>query len=279
MRDFIKHFLREKTEITQIISGKKVRSVIIRSRPPGIDKEYLHSEFNFDHSGNKIEYRRHQSCKIIIWEKFVYDKDNKLIEILEGQIRGKGGGYNENDFQFISKAPITSRVEKNEERNEEGHKIALTFYAPDKIKSKRTFNEAGICTEVCEFSLNGAITNKELYDSLGQLLEARRYRKDGYPLNYTENSYNDQSQLCRSISVSRTGYKTHDTIIRYNKQGLMEEFIDYPDDSNNAFADLKEASGGFSHKYSYTSDLLMETDNLYLCGELIMIYKYSYQFW
>jgi hypothetical protein len=278
MRDFIKHFLQEQTEIIKIISGKNVKGVIVTSFPPGTSKEFLHSEFHFDQAGNKIEYKRHKAGRIITWEKFVYDDENKLIEILDGQIRGKSGGYQEKDFQFISKLPVNPKFEEFQERNEEDQNISLTFYAPDKIKSKRTFNADGICTQVYEFSLNGAVTNKELYDNRGQLLEARRYRKDGSPLNYTENTYNDKSQLCRSISISRTDHKTHDTVIRYNKEGLMEDFIDYPDDPNNAFADLKGASGGFSHKYTYQPNGLLEMDNLYLCGELIMTYKYSYQF-
>jgi hypothetical protein len=60
---------------------------------------------------------------------------------------------------------------------------------------------------------------------------------------------------------------------------MLLETIEHPVDAENAFADLKDGSSGYSHKYSYINDNLVDTDFFYLCGELIMSYKYSYKFW
>jgi hypothetical protein len=279
MRDFIKYFLQEKTKITPIIGDKKVKSAFGKSHPPHTIKEYPYSETFFDFEGNKKEYKSYHVGKIVVWEKFNYDHDGKLIETLERKTDHSGNRYSEKHFQFVPKKLNNSKDEKIEKLSEDGQKFEITNWGPGKIKSRRLFNENDFCIELTEFSINGALTNKRLYDPHGQLLEARRFRSDGIPLNYTINTYNEKSLLCRSLSISRTGHKTHDVVLKYNQDGLLAEYIDYPIDPENAFADLKDASNGFSHKYSYTQDRLMETDSLYLCGELIMTYKYTYQFW
>lgn len=66
---------------------------------------------------------------------------------------------------------------------------------------------------------------------------------------------------------------------QYNQDGLLEEDIDAPVNPENAFADVLDSSNGYNRKYFYNSQKLIETENLYLCGELCMVYKYTYTFW
>jgi hypothetical protein len=173
----------------------------------------------------------------------------------------------------------TSRKREFEEIKEQGQNIISTFWEAGKIKSKKFFNNNNICIEVNEFTTKGALINKELYNDIGQLLEARRFKSDGTSLNYTINNYNEKSQLQRSVSVSRTGYVTYDTVLKYNDAGLLIEYIDNPINNENVFADLKNTYNGFAHKYFYTADKFLDTDELYQYGEHMMSYKYYYEFW
>ena len=112
-----------------------------------------------------------------------------------------------------------------------------------------------------------------------EILEERNFRSDGLALNYTINTHNDKAQLCRKQCTSRTGNISEDRIFKYNSDGLLVEDIDHPVDPNNAFADVIGSSNGYNRKYIYNSDKLIETENFYLCGELIMVYRYSYSCW
>lgn len=278
MRDFIKDFIQDITKIVPIIADKRVKLAVIKAHPPDTDKEYIKSETFFDFEGNKIEHKSYSAGKIIAWKKFIY-KDGKLNEILEGKSKWKGGSYNLTDFHFTPIALRTSRKREFEEIKEQEQNIISTFWEAGKIKSRRVFNNNNICVEVNEFTTKGALINRELYNDVGQLLEARRFKSDGTALNYTINAYNEKSQLCRSISVSRTGHPTYDTVLKYNAEGLLVEYVDNPIDPENAFADLKDTYNGFAHKYLYTDDKFLDTDELYQYGKYIMSYKYSYEFW
>ena len=278
MRDFIKIFLREKTQINPKRLNKQIKEVIISSCPAGIDKEFLYSKTLFDIAGNRTDFKKYQTGKLVVWEKYNY-QDDKLVEMLEGKSKWKSGSYNEKDFEFLSKPVIEAEETGIVYINEEYQKTISTFFLSGELETRKTFNDQGICIELTEFSKKNTITNKETYDSAGQLLEARRYNSDGTALNYTVNTYDNQSRLCRSVSVSRTGYLTHDVILKYNSNGMLLETIEHPVDAENAFADLKDGSSGYGHKYSYLNENLIDTDFFYQCGELIMRYKYSYKFW
>lgn len=278
MRDFIKNFLQYKTQINPKRLNKQIKEVIISSCPPGTDKELLYSKTLFDNAGNRTDFKKYQAGKLVVWEKYNY-QDDKLVEILVGKSKWKSGSYNEKDFEFFSNPVIEEKETGIVAINEEQQKTISTFFLSGELESRKTFNDQGVCIEVIAFSKKNTITNKETYDSTGQLLEARRYNSDGTALNYTINTYDNQTRLCRSVSVSRTGYLTHDVVLKYNNNDMLLETIEHPVDAENAFADLKDGSSGYSHKYSYVNDNLVDTDFFYLCGELIMSYKYSYKFW
>jgi hypothetical protein len=252
----------------------KIKQQTVTSHPSGTDKSYVYSETFFDIAGNITEFRKYKRGKVEVWEKFIFNKQNKLTE----KLIAKGNSYKLEDYKFQTVEFKGLGDEEVEEINEKGQKVISTFYFNGGIKSRKFFNEKNICFEENEFK-KGSLTKKAVYNSDGLLLEVRNFRADGTPLNYTVNSYNEKNKLCSSKSISGTNNVTHNRIFKYNDEGLLIEDIDHPVDPNNAYADVIGSSNSYSHKYFYNFNKLKETENLYLCGELIMAYKYSYNFW
>lgn len=252
----------------------KIKQETVIAHPLDTDKSYIYSETFFDIAGNIIEFKKYKRGKVEVWEKFTFNKQNKLIE----KLVAKGNSYKLEDYKFQTVEFKGLGDEEVEEINDKGQKVISTFYFNGTIKSRKFFNEKNICFEENEFK-KGSLTKKAIYNNHGQLLEVRNFRADGTSLNYTVNSYNDKNKLSSSKSISRTNYVTHNRIFKYNDEGLLIEDIDHPADPNNAFADVIGSTNGYSHKFFYNVNKLKETENLYLCGELIMVYKYSYNFW
>ena len=236
----------------------QIKKITVKACPPSTANEYLSTETFYDERGNEIEFRRYAKGKIIIWEKYSYGKDDELLRTLKGVCR-KGTGYRESDFQFSPKQPQrptrTIHYPETEEINEQGQKVITTFAIKEQTLRER-----------------------KIYDSEGQLLESRKFKSDGTPLNYLINTYNDLGQIIYSKRISRTGV-IHDTVYKYNSEGLLIEEIEAPKDRYNAYADRPNSCSGYSHKYFYDINKLMEADHLYLTGNLIMVYRYYYWFW
>lgn len=258
----------------------KIKQIIKKSHPPNTANVYKKVEKSFDENGCKTEYKEFKSGKVDVWEQFLYDDEKRLIE----HIKYYGDSYNINDYKARSKKfRYDSRGyiipdDKYIEEIDGANTVFTTYHLKGTIKARTIYSPKGICLKETHFAKEKP-TKCIIYDEFGNLLEMRNYLTDGTPLNYTINTYNDKNQLCREISYSRNGHLSSDRVLKYNEHGLLIEDIDYPVDPNNASADTIDASSGYSRKYFYTSDNLMEQENLYLCGELIMIYKYNYIFW
>lgn len=253
----------------------KIKKEIVFAFPPGSGRSYIKSETFYDKAGNEIEYKSYKSGKVLTWQKFVYDKQNELINtinLLEYSKAGQGE-------RLARRAE--NRSEKTEEVveiNDKGQTVRSSFNATGIVTNRKIFNENNICIEEHEFK-RGSITKRTLYNDRGEILDIRNFRIDGSPLNYEIRNYNANGQLILCKRVSRTGYLTELTVYKYDSEGLLIEEVGHPVDPDKAFADVKGGSSGYSNKYFYNKDKLLETHNLYLCGELIMVYKYSYEFW
>ena len=179
--------------------------------------------------------------------------------------------------------PASSIIKKYDEKgisqiNEIGQKIILVFDKSENLIRKKIFNNDNICIEIIEFS-NNNITHRELYNQNGELMEARNFRSDGKLLNCLINTFNEKSKLCRMQYISRNNFPTHDTVLKYNNEGLLSEIVEHPRDPNKAFADLKGGSSGWNRKYLYRQDKLLELDEVYQCGIHKRTHKYNYEFW
>lgn len=278
MRNFIKDYLKDTTEICPQRLNKKIREVTIISRNPITEKEALLSKIIFDFDCNKIEEKKYCLDKVITWIKYIYS-DNKLFEIREGNRDWNNGSNNESDFLFSS-----TSVKLKEEKgivtvNEKGQKIISTFWLTGELASQKKLNEKDICIESVEFARNGGITNRVIYDANGQMMEARRYKSDGTRLNYTFNYFDARQKLYRSDSVSRTGYPTHVTVLKYDNRGLLVETIEHPANPDYAFADEKGGYSGHGYKYFYTHEGLLEMKNHYQGGKHMGSHLFTYEYW
>ncbi len=244
----------------------KIKQETITSCPPGTEKSYIYSETFFDIAGNIIEIREYKRGKIEVWEKYKFDQQNKMTE----KLVGTGNSYKPEDYEFKSIFFKGLGDKEVEEINEKGQRVISTFYYNGGIKSRKFYDEKNLCIEENEFQ-KGSLSKRVLYNHLGQLLEVRNFRVDGVPLNYTINTYNDNTQLLRSKSVSRNNHIKYDKVFKYDADGLLIEEIDHPVDP--------DIPSGYSSKYFYNSQKLKDSKNLYLCGELIMVYHYKYVFW
>jgi len=259
----------------------KIRQTTIISHPLDTDKTHIKSEIFFDNLGNKIEYKEFKSGKISVWEKYNYDSDNRIIEL----IKYSGDSYKIEDYkpivtkyQYENACKLVADEKWVKEINTEGMTILSAFHSNGTIKYKKYINAQGHCFEENHFA-KSSLTKRILSDDVGNILEERNFRSDGLALNYTINTYNAKKQLCRRQCTSRTGNLSENRILKYNSDGLLVEDIDHALDPDNAFADIIDSSNGYNRKYVYNSDKLIETENLYLCGELIMVYRYSYLYW
>jgi len=248
------------------------------SRNPVTEKESLLSKIFFDFEGNKIEEKKFYRDKVITWIKYIYS-GNELTEILEGNRDWDKGSNTEGDFLFSSKAVKKDKEKGIETVNEKGQKTISTFWLTGELASKKTFNEKDVCIKVIEFSKTGGITNRMIYDADGQLIEARRFKADGTPLNYIVNHFDRQQRLCRSDSVSRTGYPTHITVLKYDNRGLLVETIEHPVNPEYAFADEKGGYKGHGYKYFYSNEGLLEMKNHYQGGKHMNSHVFYYEFW
>jgi uncharacterized protein YkuJ len=212
MSDYIKQFLKIKTKICPKRLNKKISDVNVISVNPETGKEKLYAKIYFDFNGNRIVEKKYYNDKVTTWTKYIY-KDNELSEVLQGKRDWNNGSNNENDFLFTPK-----KMEENgvQSVNEKGYKIISTSWLTGEPASKKIFNEKEICIEFVQFSKNGGITKKEIYDANGQMIENRRFKADGTPLNYTVNYFDDKGRLCRSDSTSKKGELTDTTIIKYD---------------------------------------------------------------
>lgn len=272
-----------------------LKLVTVTSHPLNSDKSYKKSETWFDKKGNKIEYKEYKTGKVLIWERFVYDEVNRISE----KVKFSGDSHNLYDykssiekFTYDEHGYLITGENHTQEIAENGQKIISSYYLNGTIKNRRYYSDANICIEDTTYG-KGKVTRRELYNEIGQLLEVRNFRSDGFPLKYTVNTYNDKAQLIGVKSVSkrrnqisekdgeRAGdeYLSENRVLKYDNQGLLTEDIDFPNEPNNAFADVLDSSNGYNHKYFYNTDNQLEVENLYLCGELIMVYESTYVHW
>lgn len=279
MREFIKEYLKNRPKVCPKELNIKIRKASVTIHRVEKDSHYLSSEIYFDLAGNKLECKSFYEGKILAWEKFIYNKTNELVEVVSGVPILNEGGNDESDFYFSTKPVLTITEEEGEVHvNESGQKVISIFNSSGELSRRKIFNKDNVCIDITDYA-GKIITYRELYDRHGQIMEARKFRSDGQPLNCLTNTFNKNSQLCRSKYVSRTGYITHDTVLKYNDRGLLSEIIEHPRDPDKAFADLKGGSSGCNHKYYYRQDMLLDIDDVYQCGKHVRSHKYSYDFW
>lgn len=237
----------------------KIKQQTVTSCPPDTNKTYIYTETFFDISGNIIEFRKYKFGKVDVWEKFIFNEQNKLTE----KLVATGNSYKLKDYKFQTVQFKGLGDEEVEEINDKGQKVISTFYLDGTIKSRKFFTEKNICFEENEFK-KGNLTKKSVYNDDGQLLEVSNFRVDGTSLNYTVNAVDDKNKLVSSKSISRNNFVTHDKIFTYNNKGLLIEEVDQ--------------ATGYKHKYLYSLNKLKDTEKFYLHDHLIMDYKYSYKF-
>jgi len=258
-----------------------IKQVTVTSHPPGTSKLYKKSEACFDRSGNKTSFKEFKGGKIIIWEEFIYDSNNRLVEL----IKYEGDSFKVDDYK-----PISTKYQYNidgnlltaenwiEEQAPDGTRTLSSFYLNRTIKCRKYIDQNRKCFEEKHYKKE-SIIKSIMYNEKGSILEVKNFKADGQPLNFTVNVYNENNQLIKARSISRTGNVSEDRILKYNEKGLLVEDIDHPADPENACADVPDASNGYSRKYFYDAAGRLEKENLYLCGELVMAYVYNYTFW
>lgn len=291
----------------------KIKEITVSASPPNTNKSYVTSRKLLDIRGNIIDRKSYEKGLIRWWNKYVYDENNKLIEETSNTV----SGYTEDYIRKTARTTKFNtsiyqdrslyQNKKIEEIDDKGQKIISSFfgrvnkdgvlsnrkflnennvvieeheYTKGKLTKKTFFNENGDLLEVRKCIDGNEFLNKTmLYDEKGNLLEERKYRDKDTPLNYTLYKYDGNSQKISEKHVTRNGRVNDYTIFRYNTEGLLIETVDYPLDENKAYADVEGTYTGYAHKYYYNSHKLKETDNLYHFGELVMVYKYTYEFW
>lgn len=279
MRDFMKDYLKNRPKVCPKELNIKIRKASVTTHRIETGFQYLSSETFFDVVGNKLEFKSYNADKIYLWEKFIYDKSNELVEIISGVPILREGGNEEKDFYF-STEPVIKKKEQEGivQVNEIGQKVISILNSSGELMKRKIFNRDNVCIEITDYA-GQTIVYRELYEHTGQLMEARKFRSDGQLLNYLINTFNENSQLCRSQYISRTGFTTHDTVLKYNNLGLLSEIVEHPRDPNKAFADLKGGSSGWNHRYYYRQDKLLDIDDIYQCGIHKRSHKYTYEFW
>lgn len=227
---------------------KKIHSIKQYSNPPGSNNLYKRCDEYFDQAGRIIEIKRFKEGNTEDWKKFTYH-DNGLFEteyVFSGR---KIRHLRSNERNPPKKYPEV------EEYNAQGQRIVSSLYIRKKTVKTRT-----------------------IYNSTGQILDIKNFQSDGTQQSHYSYTYNPKFQLIRASHILQ---KEEIIFFRYDSDGFLIEEITHAivDDIEKAFADVPDASNGFSSKYFYNSEKLLDTHNLYLCGRLIMVYKYQYSFW
>lgn len=265
----VKYILRYQK---QYLKFMKVKQILVTSHPLDTDKAFKKSETFFNVAGNKIEFKEYKAGKITTWERYIYDSKNRLIELVK---------YSGNSYKAADYKPASVKYQYDEwveEINEKGDKKLTSFYLNGTIKSRKYFNTEGLCFKENQFKKE-CITKSISFTEFGDISEVRNFQTDGSPLNFTINTYNEENQLCSKKVISRTGNVKEDRVFKYNINGLLVEDIDHAIDPESAPVDVINSSEGYKRKYSYNSNKLVEIENLYLYGEPIMVYRYSYFYW
>lgn len=258
-----------------------IKQIVVTSYPPEVNKSYKKSETKFDEQENKIEFKEFSGGKATLWEQYLYDDNNRLIET----IKYKGNSFKPEDYKAMSikhyydeSGNLITDEKWIDEITPDGGRIRSLFYLNGTIKCRKFFNNHGKCSEENHYKKE-VITKTITYNDDENILEVKNFAVNGESLNLTNNVYNDKGKLIHTKSISRTGNVSEDRILKYNEKHLLVEDIDHLVDPLNAHADILESSNGYNRKYFYNSADRVEIENLYLCGELVMTYKYNYIFW
>lgn len=274
----------------EIITKNKVASLIIYACPANNGQltggRFKNKEIIYDNFGNEVEYIEYKRGKNDKWEKYKYDKEQRLIEKTWYQCIG----YDKSKYRFfVDKfsydndgkliTPYSPIVELDKDNNN----IETTFYLNGKIRGRRYFYNNGICKEEHEYKSNVIVGNKK-YDEKGNLIIDEKFDTKGNPTNYTSYEYDSKGNKTRIKKVSRTGYISQDRTLTYDANNNLIEDRDiektaYQIHANTNIESLeKEHSESYRHNYYYDAKQLLIQDKMYLVNELIMIYNYEYKY-
>ena len=154
-----------------------VKQILVTSHPPNSDKNYVKSESHFDRNGNKTEFKEFKKGKILIWEQYCYDNNNRLLEL----IKYSGDSYNTKDykststkFQYDKHGNVLADEKWIEEEDNNGIITLTCFYLNGTIKCRKFIGDNGKYLSEYHYKKE-KVTRTILYNEHGNIVEIKKF--------------------------------------------------------------------------------------------------------
>jgi hypothetical protein len=274
-----------------IIRKLKIKTQIIYSfpDPSNQQKKYIKSETLYKKNGLIAEQKEYKQGKIILWDKYTYDKNKRLItkEILSNPIWPKSiktaywnitrYNYDESGNLITSNyIPIITVDELNRtvetEYFDNGNLNSITLKEGGKILNIKKFKSNSLYSEI-EYSKSGNILQNTTYDYNNNAIKKKviyEYDISDNLIRETEKNENDE------IVYDRVYFYDANNNLTESRDLYRSYYSNLDDEQMQLLIDGKEIEKGYKSIYTYNEQQLLVKHELYMLGKLVMTYKIEY---
>ncbi|MCU0435673.1 MAG: hypothetical protein MUC87_19590 [Bacteroidia bacterium] len=279
-------------EISSIIIRKlKINSQVVYSYPDPNDplKKYIKSETLYKKNGLIAEYKKYSQGKIIVWNKYTYDKSKKLIakEELSTAIWAnsiKNARWSKTQYSYDESGNlIIPSYDPIITKDELGRTVETVYYGNGNLNSITVKDEDKRMS--MKIFKSNFLHNEIEYSKSGKILQNTTYEYNSFAINKRLiNTFDNEDNLVREIEQDEKGEIVFDRIYLYDKKNNLIEskelyrryFSKLSEEEEKLLISGKAKENGYKSLYTYDDHQLLIKHELYMLGKLVMTYKFTY---